>query len=172
MSSQDVSLFVLQTLVLAVMLFGLFSLVTLIIPGLVIIWVAALVYGVVTGFTSWVSIVAMVIITALMIFGSLIDNILMAKGAQKTGASWVSVVVSMIAGIAGSLLFPPFGGIVASLIGIFLVELIRLKKFRNALISTRSMAFGCGWAVVARFGMGILMIILWAGWVWLTLSPS
>ncbi len=151
---------------LAVMLFGLFSLVFMpILPGLVIIWLAALGYGLLGHFSSTFPIVAFVAITVLMLVGSVIDNVLMSAGARKTGASWVSITVALVAGLAGSLLWPPVGGILLSLVALFAVELLRLRNFRSALVSTRSMAIGCGWAIVARFIIGLAMIGLYVAWV-------
>jgi uncharacterized protein YqgC (DUF456 family) len=161
----DVTRTALQVVVLAVMLFGLFSLLIPVLPGLVIIWVPALVYGLVTGF-NWVSGILFLFITLLMIFGSVVDNIVMGTRARQQGASWIAIAVSLVAGIAGSLVFPPFGGIIAALIGLFAVEFYRLRDWQKAFDSTRSMAIGCGWAAVIRFGIGIVMILLWGAWVY------
>jgi hypothetical protein len=155
----------LPLITLGVMLFGLAAIVFLpVLPGLVIIWLAALVYGLVTGFST-VGIIISIIITALMIFGSLVDNILMGASASKTGASWWAITLALIAGMAGSFFWPPFGGLIASLVVLFAIEVIRLRNWRKALESTRSMALGCGWAVVARLGLGLVMISLWGIWV-------
>ena len=152
-------------ILLGVMIFGLACIVILpVLPGLVIIWLAALVYGLVTGFTT-VGIIISILITALMIFGSLVDNILMGASASKTGASWWAITLALIAGMAGSFFWPPFGGLIASLVVLFAIEVIRLRNWRKALESTRSMALGCGWAVVARLGLGLVMISLWGIWV-------
>jgi len=152
-------------ILLGVMIFGLACIVILpVLPGLVIIWLAALVYGLVTGFST-VGIIISIIITALMIFGSLVDNILMGASASKTGASWWAITLALIAGMAGSFFWPPFGGLIASLVVLFAIEVIRLRNWRKALESTRSMALGCGWAVVARLGLGLVMISLWGIWV-------
>ena len=156
----------LPLVLLAVMLFGLASLVILpILPGLVIIWAAALGYGMLGHFTSPAAIVLMVIITILMVAGSLIDNILMTTSARKTGASWVSVTASLLAGVAGSFIWPPLGGVLFSLVALFGAEFLRLRNWRKALVSTRSMAIGCGWAVAARFVGGLVMIGLFVIWV-------
>jgi len=64
----------------------------------------------------------------------------------------------------GSLVWPPFGGLLAALGILFLVEYVRLKDVDQAWISTRSMAVGCGWAVVARLVVGVIMIGLWVVW--------
>lgn len=158
------ALITLRVVVLAIMLFGLLTLIIPILPGLVIIWVPALVYGILTGF-NWVNGALFAGITVLMIAGSLIDNVIMGARAKQTGASWVSIAVSLAGGILGSIIFPPFGGLIAALLGLFAVEFWRLRNWRKALDSTRSMAIGCGWAAVVRFGMGVVMILLWAAWV-------
>jgi uncharacterized protein len=160
----DAGLAGLRIVALAVMLFGLFSLLIPVLPGLVIIWVPALVYGLVTGFNLG-SGVLFALITLLMIAGSLVDNVIMGARAKVQGASWLAIGVSLVAGLLGSLAFPPFGGLIAALIGLFVVEILRLKNLKRALESTKSMAIGCGWAAVIRFGMGAVMILLWGAWV-------
>ena len=99
-----------------------------------------------------------------MIVGNVADNLFMGGSARYSGASWLSIVVALIAGIAGSILFPPIGGLIAALIGIFIVELIRLKDLRHAWNSLRSMATGCGWAFIVRFIFGLIMICWWVVW--------
>ncbi len=151
---------------LAVMLFGLASLVIPIMPGLTIIWVPALIYALVNGL-NWSTGILFALITILMLVGGFVDNIFMSAGAKKTGASWLSIVVATLAGLVGSIIWPPLGGIPLALLGIFVVEIIRLRSLRKAWQSTRGMAFGCGAAVFVRMGMGVVMILLWGLWVYL-----
>lgn len=154
----------LSIVVLVVMLVGLFGLLTTIIPGLVIIWVAALVYWLVAGFslTAWI---AFALISLLMIIGSVIDNVIMGASARRTGASWLAIIVALFAGLVGTIILPPFGGLIAALLGLFLVEFLRLRDWRQALESAKSMAAGCGWSVLLRFAIGAVMILIWGGWV-------
>ena len=147
-----------------VMGIGLVGLLFYIIPGLTIIWLAVLAYGIVTGFNLW-SGVLFAVITLLMLGGNLVDNLLMGKEARKSGASWVAIVVALIAGIAGTFILPPFGGILFAAVGILAVEWIRKKDFKEGLKSTGGILKGCGLAVVARFSIGVLMIGLWVVWV-------
>jgi uncharacterized protein len=162
----DIGNFALDLVLLAVMLFGLFSLVMPIMPGLAIIWVAVLVYAFVTGL-NWVSGILFAVITILMLAGGVVDNLFMGAGAKMSGASWLSIGVALAAGLVGSVLWPPLGGILLALVAIFLVEIIRVRKLRQAWESTRNMAFGCGASVFVRFGIGVVMIGLWAVWVFL-----
>ena len=152
-----------QVILLAVMLFGLLGLIIPLLPGLVIIWVAALVYGIVYGF-GWGSGAVFALMTVLMLVGSVIDNFIMGANAKQQGASWVAIAISMVLGIAGSIAFPPFGGLIAALLGLFAYEFYRLKDWRKAFASTKSMAIGCGWATVIRAAMGAVMIGLWVFW--------
>ena len=156
----DIGTAAFQSLVLAVMIAGLLTLLIPALPGLVIIWIPALVYYVVTGFDV-TRIVLFVLMTLLMIGGNLVDNVLMGGSARAKGASWLAIGASLLAGLIGSFVWPPFGGLIGALLVLFLVEFIRLKDWRQALDSTTSMAMGCGWAVLARFGIGIVMIVLW-----------
>jgi uncharacterized protein len=157
----------LDVIVLAVMLVGLVGLIIPILPGLVIIWLAGLVYGIATGFTLGSSIL-FAFFTVLMLVGSVIDNVIMGASARQKGASWVAIAISMVLGVVGSLVFPPFGGLVAALLGLFAYEFWRLKDWRQALDSTKSMAIGCGWTTIIRAAMGAVMIGLWVIWAtWL-----
>jgi uncharacterized protein YqgC (DUF456 family) len=154
----------LQVLVLIAMAVGLAGLIIPIFPGLVVIWGAALGYGIAEGFglKGWV---LFILITVLMVAGSLIDNILMGKRGHETGASWWGLAGAWLAGIAGSILFPPLGGIPASILAVFLIEWARRRNWRLAVNVTRSVAVGCGWAYVIRLVMGVAMVgffILWA----------
>jgi hypothetical protein len=160
-----ICLAVLQIAILAVMIFGLAGLATVIIPGLTVIWAAALVYALVTGF-DLLSGILLGVMTLLMLGGNLLDNFFMGAGARKAGASWLAIGVALAAGIIGSIAWPPFGGLVLALAGLFVVEFIRLKDWLQALSSTRSMATGCGWAVVTRMGVGMVMILLWLVWIY------
>lgn len=154
--------------VLAVVMgIGLLGLLFYIVPGLTIIWLATLAYGIVTGF-SLGSGILFAVITLLMLGGNLIDNLFMGKEARKTGASWLSIAVALVAGIAGTFILPPFGGLIFAAVAILVVEWIRKKDIKEGLKSTGSILKGCGFAVAARFFIGVVMIAMWVAWVlWL-----
>jgi uncharacterized protein len=151
-------------LLASIMLFGLVGLLTPIIPGLIIIWLAVLVYAFTAGLT-WVSGLIFAGITLLMIAGTVTDEIMMGTNARKSGASWWSIAVATIAGLVGSAVLPPLGGLLFALVGRFIVEFIRLRNWRAALTSTGGMAVGCGMSFFIRFGIGLVMIALWLVWV-------
>jgi uncharacterized protein len=148
-----------------VMLVG--QLVIPILPGLVIIWMAALGYGLAAGFgvLGWIM---FAIITILMLAGSLIDNVLMGTSAHKEGAPWWAVLLAMLAAILGSFVIPIpiLGGILAALLVLFGIEWLRRKDWHKALASMKGMLVGWGWAFIIRFIIGLVMVGLWLIWAW------
>lgn len=149
----------------AVMLVGLFGLVIPIFPGGVVIWLAALGYGLKFGFGT-LGIVMFIIITLLMLAIGAADNVLMGAKARQAGASWRGIIIGLLAGVLGTILFPPFGGLIAAPIALFIVEYLRLGDNDEALKVTKGLLVGCGWSFFVRFGLGVIMILLWGIWAW------
>jgi uncharacterized protein YqgC (DUF456 family) len=147
------------------MLVGLFGLVVPVFPGLVVMWLAALGYGVAAGFST-TGIVIFIILTLLMLGGSLADNLMMAAGGRQGGAPWRTILVALGAGVLGTLLFPPIGGIIAAPLAILVLEYLRVRDWNQAWKALRGLATGWGVAFVVRFGIGVLMMGLWWIWVW------
>jgi uncharacterized protein YqgC (DUF456 family) len=148
---------------LVIMLVGLFGLIVPVFPGIMVIWLAALGYGVATGFTTlgWV---LFTVITVLFITGALIDNVLMSAKAHKEGAAWSTLILGVLAGILGTIFFPPIGGLIAAPVVVLLLEYIRQRDFKKALLTLRGLAIGWGSAFVVRFFIGAAMIGIWLVW--------
>ncbi|NMC46800.1 MAG: DUF456 domain-containing protein [Chloroflexi bacterium] len=158
------TLAILQVVVALIMLVSLFTLIIPGVPGITFIWIAALIYALVTGFEkpTWLY---FGIISGLMLLGNVVDNLMMGAGARKGGAPWLTTLASVLAAIIGSLVFPPFGGIIAAAIVLFTLEVIRLKDSRTALRSTGELLKGFGCSFVVRFFIGMIMIALWVVWI-------
>ena len=154
----------LNIVILLTMLVGLLGLIIPIFPGLVIIWIGSLAYVLKTGFEfpAWLM---FSILTVIMIVGSLLDNFVMGKQAHKQGASWLSIVLAILFGIVGAFIIPIIGGFLGAILALFIAEWIRRKNWRDAINATTGLAIGCGWAVVLRFILGVVMIALWGVWV-------
>ncbi|MFU8772653.1 MAG: DUF456 domain-containing protein [Anaerolineales bacterium] len=151
------------TLTLIVMLIGLVGVIIPIFPGVLVIWLAALGYGLLTSFEP-PGLLIFIIITLALIPGVTVDNILMGAGARRGGASWVSILVALVAGIAGTLLFPPIGGLIAAPLAVLLLEFQRVRDMGKAWGATRGLAIGWLLSVGAKFIIGSLMIGLWLIW--------
>lgn len=147
------------------MLVGLLGLIVPVFPGTVIMWLAALGYGVVSGFSS-MGIILFIVLTILMLGSTLVDNLFMGAGARKSGASWLSIGVALAAGVLGTLIFPPLGGIIAAPLAVLLLEYQRTRDMQAAWQALRGLATGWGLSFVIRFGIGIVMMLTWWLWVW------
>lgn len=148
------------------MLFGLLGLIIPIFPGNVVMWVAALIYGLIFGFGR-VGGIMFAIISLLMLAATLADNVLMGTKAREKGAAWLSILLALAAGVVFTFIFPPIGGIIAAPLVLFLMEYQRLKDSTEATKVVKALLTGWGLAFVVRFGLGIVMIILWGIWAYL-----
>ncbi|KXK15398.1 MAG: hypothetical protein UZ14_CFX002000418 [Chloroflexi bacterium OLB14] len=160
----------LEVIVFVTLLFGLFGLLIPVFPGLVVMWIATLIYAIVQaviGNMTWVGWTMFVLITLLMIGGNVVDNIIIAKHMLDKDIPWSSILWSFAAGIVASFTLTPIVGIIASPIGLFLAEWRRLKDKSLAFANTKAWMTGWGWSVAARFGIGFVMIIFWGIWAWL-----
>ncbi|HLA98265.1 MAG TPA: DUF456 domain-containing protein [Anaerolineales bacterium] len=158
----NVSIFALTQVI---MLVGLFGLLVPVFPGVVVMWLAVLGYGVVTGFEA-LGTVLFVIITLLMLASTVVDNLFMGMGARKGGASWLSLSVALLAGVLGTLFFPPFGGLIAAPLAVLLLEAYRNKSMEKGWRALRGLAAGWGVSFLVRFGIGVVIMLLWWLWVW------
>jgi len=147
------------------MLFGLFGLIVPIFPGNVVMWLAALTYGLIFGFGRLGG-VMFAIITLLMIAAVLADNVLMGAKAREKGAAWGSIILALIAGIIGTMLLPPIGGLIAAPLVLYLMELQRLGDADEAKIVVKALLIGWGLAFIVRFGLGVVMLSLWGIWAY------
>lgn len=154
----------LKIIISASMLVGLFGLIIPIFPGNVIMWIAALIFGLIFGFGTK-GFILFALITLLTIAAMLGDNVLMGAKAREKGASWLSIFLALAAGVLFTFIFPPIGGIIAAPIVLFAAEYYRLKDHDQAIQVMRGLLVGWGWAFVLRFGIGVIVLILWLVWV-------
>ena len=138
-----------EVITLFVLIFGLIGLLIPVFPGLVVMWVAILVYAIVQtglGNMTWVSWLLFALITLLMIGGNISDNIIIAKHVRDKNVPWSSILWSFAAGILVSLFFTPILGILASPLALYLAEWRRLQDKTLALANTKAWMTGWGWS--------------------------
>lgn len=151
-------------LTLFIMMVGLIFTVVPPIPGALIIWGAALFYGLTLGWENlgwW----TFTIMTVLMIVGIVADVAGGQFGARIGGASCLAIVlgtaIGFILGILGSLVGTPLIGCLAGLLGtlggILLVERVRYKDWHTAVNATKGFVAGNVIGMMARVTAGVLM---------------
>jgi uncharacterized protein YqgC (DUF456 family) len=108
-----------ETLTLFALIVGTIGLIFPVFPGLLINWLAILVYGVVSGFgvKGWI---IFVFVTILMIVGNTMDNVMMGRKARESGASWFSIGIGYVVSLMISIFLPLLPGWLLRLGGCFL----------------------------------------------------
>jgi uncharacterized protein YqgC (DUF456 family) len=161
--SQSMMLFI----TLSVMLGGLIlTLVPILpfVPGTVIMWGAAIGYGLILGWDKlgWL---AFSLITFFMLLGLVADAIAGHFGAKMGGASWLAILVGVILGfvlgVIATLIGTPLLGCLAGLLGTFggvlLVERRRGKDWETALRATKGYVAGSAAGILAKVISGVFM---------------
>jgi uncharacterized protein len=160
---------ILETLTLLALIVGLLGLVVPVFPGLVIMWLGTLVYALLQSaagnMTGWKWAIFGVI-TVLMIAGSIVDNLIIARKMRDKYVPWSSILFAFAASLVASIFFTPLIGLVAAPVGLYLAESRRLKNNEAAIESTKAYMTGWGWAFGARFLIGLVMIGFWMIWAW------
>jgi hypothetical protein len=173
MTAPELALLLLTTLT---MLVGLVGAVVPILPGAWLIWLTALGYGLLRPlfgqplFDGWIGGLAMAALTVFALIDLGLEFVVTHTITRQGGVSWPAILASMGLGLVGLALFPPIGPLVGSVLGLFLVEYYKYgKDARKAWQGVTSYAKGCGWSVIAEFGLCVVMIGVWVVWVTLAL---
>ena len=160
----------LQWITLVFMLVGLVGLVIPIFPGIVVIWLAAAFYALLAASAGWMNgwdWLLFVFITLLMIVGSVIDNIIIAKKLRETGTPWKSIGIGYAAGLVSSLFLTPFAALLITPLALYFAEYYRLRNKNEAFQSAKGWLIGFGWTYMVLVAIGAAMIALWLIWIWL-----
>ena len=121
------------------MLVGLIGIILPVLPGLVLVWLGALVYALVENFSSidpW----TFGALTLLLLVGVTADIWMSQLGAKLSGATLKSQLIGLVGGVVGAVACLIFGGlaagvgaIIGSIAGVLLAEYLRLKDWGQAL---------------------------------------
>jgi uncharacterized protein len=154
-------------LVALAMAVGLFGTLLPFVPGLPLIWGAALVYGLIEGFgpAGWV---AMTVITLAAISGMAAKIVLPQRRASAGGAPRSTLIVGGIVGIIGFFVVPIVGLPLGAVAGVYLAEYWRTADPGTAWRSTKEVIVGFGIGTLLEMSAGVVMILVWVAWVLLS----
>ncbi len=148
----------------ALMLVGLLGVFIPVLPDLFLVWLAALGYGLLVGWGTWGGWL-FALITLLGLVGMAAEIWVTGAGARKGGASTWGIVGGLGLGLVGLIAFPPFGGVLGLLLGVFMVEYLRHRDADQALRSTLGMGAGYGISFLVKLILALGMIGAWIIWV-------
>jgi uncharacterized protein YqgC (DUF456 family) len=160
-------------LALAAMLVGLVGVILPAIPGVFLIWTAALGYAIADRF-SRVDPFTFTVLTLLAVAGVTADIWATHVGARAGGASVRSLLIGLVAAAIGALAGFAFlgigagvGAIIGGGLGIFFAEWHRLKDIRSALRAGGGWLVGCTLSAATQLTVAVLMILIF---IWQALT--
>ena len=156
------------------MMIGLIFTVVPPIPGTLIIWAAAIFYGLVLGWEQlgWIS---FGLLTFFMLLGLIADIVAGHVGAKMGGASclaiFIGAVLGLILGVVISLVGTPilgcFAGLIGMVGGILWVEWRQGGDWERAIKATKGYVAGSVVGIAARATCGVVMLGIFLGRVYL-----
>ena len=151
-------------LIALAMLVGLVGTALPLVPGLPIVWLAALVYGLVEGFGT-TGTVAFGVISVLAVAGIIGGVVLPHRHVAARGAARSSVMAGAVGAIVGFFVIPVIGLIIGGIVGIYAMELRRTGDSAAAWATTKTLLVGFGLGVLLELSAGVLMVVVWVVWV-------
>ena len=142
-----------------VMVIGVIGIVLPIIPGTVLIFLAAMVYAFLEGFQTigWGT---LVVLGLLSVLATTADLWASTAGAKIGGASGWSIVIGMIGGLVGFVLFNLLGAILGAVLGVLLTEIARVGDWRQALKAGSGWLLGWALSTVFQLAIGLIMVAI------------
>lgn len=147
-----------------VMLLGLVGAIIPGLPDIVLIWGAALGYGLVAGWGEY-GIWLFGLITLIGLAGLFAEVWVSGTGAKIGGASIRAIFSGLALGLVAFFVSGPVGGVIGLLLGTFLTEYVRLQDANKAAQAMFGMGLGCGASLGIKLLLGMGMIAVWLVWV-------
>jgi uncharacterized protein YqgC (DUF456 family) len=155
---------VLIALVAVAMAVGIVGTVVPVVPGLALVWAAALVYGLVAGFGA-VGAAAFAVITALALAGIVVGVIIPQRVSARGGAAPASRLLGAGLAVVGFFVVPVVGVVLGGVLGVFLGEVARTGDLSLGWRATTATLKGFGIAGAVQALAGIAMVVVWVAWV-------
>lgn len=145
------------------MVVGLAGTVVPLLPGLLLIWGAALVYGFLVGFGPVG--IAVVVVLTLVLAASMVKSIVVPRRmAEGHDVSRWSQVAALTGAILGLVFIPFVGVVVGALVGLLVAEWVNHRDLGAAWQATVAVAKGFGLSALIDIALGMLMVTLWSLW--------
>lgn len=151
-------------LIAVAMLAGLVGTLLPVIPGLPIVWGAALVYGLAAGFEG-IGTVAFSLITVVAALGMVAALVLPHRRVAASGVPRSTVVAGLLGGIVGFFVIPVIGLPIGAIAAVMAKETARTSDSSAAWATTKNMIVGFGFGVLLELGAALIVVAIWAGWV-------
>lgn len=149
------------------MLVGVAGVVVPVLPGLLLVWAAGLVWAWQDG-GGWQRWTVAALLTVLLIAGEGAKYVLPARSATVAGAPRSTLLLGAAGAVVGFFVIPVLGVLVGGVGAVFLAERRRLGQTWPAWQSTWAVLRAVGLGVLVELVAALLMVVVWAVGVWVT----
>ena len=144
---------------LVLMFIGLLGVILPLVPGIVLVYLAALLYAVIEGFAK-IGPITLAVLTVLAVVGVTADLWVSSLGAKVGGASVWALLGGLVLGLVGLIFFSLPGAIVGSVLGVIMVEMGRVGDWRKVLKSGGGWLIGWLLSTVVQLSIALIMIAI------------
>lgn len=147
-----------------VMALGVAGTVLPVLPGLGLILLAAVGYGIAAGFgvLGWVIIVIMAV---LAVAGTGAKYVQAGRRAAHSEPAGTTLMMGTVGGIVGFFAIPVVGFPIGGALGVLVAQYRRSGDWSRAWARTRSVLIGFGIGALIEVATGLLMVLVWLVWV-------
>jgi uncharacterized protein YqgC (DUF456 family) len=150
----------LEVVLAIVMLVGLVGVVVPVLPGLLLIAGAGLVWALVA--PSPLRWAVVLVVGAIAAGATVAAAVVPARRASAAGAPRAALMAGAAGMVAGFFLIPVVGALIGFPAGIFVAETVRLRDARAARSTTAATLRGVGTGIAIQLVAGVTMISVWA----------
>lgn len=147
-----------------VMAVGAVGTVVPLLPGLALVWLAGLVYGIDQGFGA-AGVAAFTAMTLLAVVATVAGYVVPQRRASGAGATRSSILLGVVGAVVGFFVVPIVGMPLGGVLGIYAGEHMRTRDPAVAWQATRATIVGFGVATLVQFLAALAMIAVWVAWV-------
>ena len=148
-----------------VMLPGIVGVFLPIIPGLVYMFIVAIIFAALDHFTH-VTGTNLLILACIAAVSFIVDHASGILGARLSGASAKASVAGLVGSIIGLFVFPPFGSIIGLFVGVIIIELGQHGDQKRALRAASGSLLGSLAGMIANLIIALIFIITFITLAW------
>ncbi len=143
-----------------VMMVGLVGVVVPVIPGLLLIGVAAIAWAwLEDGTVPWIVAAVMILV---LVLGTVAKYILPSRSLKEAGAPRSTLLLGALGAVVGFFVIPVVGFLVGAVAGVWIGELRRLGDSSAAWRSTWVTAKAIGVGMLLELAAGVIAVLIWA----------
>lgn len=150
----------------AAMAIGILGTLIPIIPGIGLVWLAAVAWGMLAGFGT-VGMISMTLITGLLAAGVFLGLRIPQRAATAEGLSRIGLFAGIVVALVFAIALPLVGAPIGFVVGVWIVRMRDTRDAAAAWRSTVRTTIALVQASAAQFVIAVLMSLVWVAWLFI-----